>query len=75
LAGDKTIGRGQRRSAPLQVVPPPGSPGTKFLVIPVEPGIFSIVPDKCRSGRENGEANQALAGQFPWRAKREFIRA
>jgi hypothetical protein len=26
-------------------------------------------------GRENGEANQTLAGQFPLPAKREFIRA
>jgi hypothetical protein len=41
----------------------------------VEPGIFSFVPEKCRIVTENGEANQALAGQFPSPAKREFIRA
>jgi hypothetical protein len=34
-------------------------------VIPVVTGIFSIVPEKCRFGTENGEANQALADQFP----------
>jgi len=28
-------------------------------------GNFSIVPHKCRSGRENGEANQALDAKFP----------
>jgi hypothetical protein len=37
----------------------------QFLVIPAETGIFSIVPEKCLAGTENGEANQALAGQFP----------
>jgi hypothetical protein len=47
----------------------------KFPVIPVEPGIFSFSLDNRRFGRENGEANQALAGQFPLPAKREFIRA
>jgi hypothetical protein len=47
----------------------------KFPVTPVEPGIFSFVPEKCRIVTENGEANQALAGQFPSPAKREFIRA
>jgi len=34
----------------------------KFPVIPVEPGIFSIAPHKCRFGTENSEANQVLAG-------------
>jgi hypothetical protein len=37
----------------------------KFPVIPVEPGILSFSPDNRRFGRENSEANQALAGQFP----------
>jgi hypothetical protein len=37
----------------------------KFPVIPVEPGTFSILPDNRRFRREKGEANQALAGQFP----------
>jgi len=41
----------------------------------VEPGIFSIVPEKCRFGTEKGEANQSFAGQFPLPAKREFIQA
>jgi hypothetical protein len=45
----------------------------KFAVIPVEPGIFSIVPEKCRLGTENSETNQALAGQFPLQTKREFF--
>jgi hypothetical protein len=40
----------------------------------VKPGIFSIVPEKCRFDPENGELNQALDGQFPLPAKREFIR-
>jgi len=65
LAGDETIGCGQRKSAPLQVAPPPVSPGAKFPVVPVDPGIFSIVLHKCRFGTENNEANQALADQFP----------
>jgi len=47
----------------------------EFSVIPVAPGIFSIVPEKCGVGTENNGANQALAGQFPLPAKREFIRA
>jgi len=47
----------------------------KFPAIPVEAGIFSIVPEKCLVGTENGKANQALAGQFPSSAKREFILA
>jgi hypothetical protein len=37
----------------------------KYPVFPVEPGIFSIVPEKCRFGGENNAPNQALAGQFP----------
>jgi hypothetical protein len=37
----------------------------EFSVIPVEPGIFSIVLEKCRVGTENGEPNQAFASQFP----------
>src|SRR5262249_27332766 len=46
----------------------------KFPVIPVQSGIFPIVLAKCRSGTENGEANQSFAGQFSLPAKREFIR-
>jgi hypothetical protein len=36
--------------------------GGEFPVVPVEPGIFSIVPHKCLFCCENSEANQALAG-------------
>jgi len=43
----------------------PAGTAPDFPVIPVEPGIFSIVPDKCRFGSENVEVNQALASQFP----------
>ncbi len=48
--------------------------GAKFPVIPVEPGIFSVVSEKSGFGIENSDANQSLAGQFPLPAKREFIR-
>jgi hypothetical protein len=41
----------------------------------VEPGIFSIVPEKRRFDTENSETNQVLAGQFPLQNKREFFRA
>jgi hypothetical protein len=44
----------------------------EFPVIPVEAGIFAFSPDKFRYGTANAEANQAVAGQFPWRPKREF---
>jgi hypothetical protein len=37
----------------------------KIPVIPVEPGISSIYPAQPAFGRENGGANQALAGKFP----------
>jgi hypothetical protein len=40
----------------------------------VKPGIFSIVPEKCRFGTEYGEANPALGGQLTLQIKREFIR-
>jgi hypothetical protein len=33
-----------------------------------------IVPEKCRFGTENNEANQALAGQFPLQTKPECFR-
>jgi hypothetical protein len=49
--------------------------GAKFPDIPVEPGIFSNLPEKCRVDTQNNKANQALASQFPPAAKREFIRA
>jgi hypothetical protein len=32
----------------------------------VEPGISSILPSKPPFGRENGQAVQGLAGEFPW---------
>jgi hypothetical protein len=47
---------------------------TGYPVIPVQPGIFSIVPKKYRFGTGKSEANQVFADQFPWPAKREFIR-
>jgi hypothetical protein len=49
--------------------------GDKFPVFPVEPGIPSIFSTNLPSGRENGEANQALASQFPSGAGREFAPA
>jgi hypothetical protein len=39
--------------------------GRNSRLFPWKPGIFSIVLEKCRLGTENGEANQALAVQFP----------
>jgi hypothetical protein len=39
----------------------------------VEPGIFSILPEKHRFATENTQFNQALRDQFPLPAKREFI--
>jgi hypothetical protein len=37
----------------------------KFPVFPVETGILSIFPDLRCFDHENGQPNQALAGQFP----------
>jgi hypothetical protein len=37
----------------------------KIPVIPVEPGIFSILPRKLPFGCKKSEAAQALAGEFP----------
>jgi hypothetical protein len=37
----------------------------QFPVFPVEPGISSIFPLPLPFGRENIEANQTFAGQFP----------
>jgi hypothetical protein len=42
------------------------SPGSEIPVIPLEPGIFSILPGKSRFGTENGEPNQAVASEFSW---------
>jgi hypothetical protein len=39
--------------------------GGKFPVFPVKPGISSILPTQPPFGREDGEANQALASEFP----------
>ncbi len=39
--------------------------GAKFPVFPAETGILSIFRVQPPFGRENGEANQALAGGFP----------
>jgi len=47
----------------------------RFLVIPVEPGIFSILRQKCRFSTANQKRNQSLTGQFPLPAKREFFAA
>jgi len=49
------------------------SPGAEFPVIPVEPGIFSFLPEKYRFGTKGSEPYQALADQFPSPAKRGFI--
>jgi hypothetical protein len=43
-------------------------------VIPVDPGIFSIVLPKCSLVYKNSEATQCLT-KFPLPGKREFIRA
>jgi len=59
------IGCRQRGAAPFKVAPPPVSPAAKFPVIPVEQGIFAIVPENCHYGTKKWKANQALAGQFP----------
>jgi len=37
----------------------------KFPVFPVEPGISSIFGRQPPFGGEDGEVNQALAGEFP----------
>jgi hypothetical protein len=39
-------------------------PAVNYPVIPVEPGIFSIVLDKRCLGIENGDPNQAIGCQF-----------
>jgi hypothetical protein len=48
----------------LAAIPAIGKP-RQFPVIPVEPGIFSILSEKYRFGTENSEPNQSLAGKFP----------
>jgi len=48
-------------------------PGAEFPVIPVKPGIFAIVCEKCRFGTDKSEVNQTLADQFPSSANREFM--
>jgi hypothetical protein len=55
------IGCGQSTSVPLQAA---RLPAANYPVIPVEPGIFSIVLVKRCIGIENGEGNQASGGQF-----------
>jgi hypothetical protein len=52
---------------------PFGRGETEFPVIPVETGIFSIAPRKCRFGTKKAKADRALAKQFPSPAKRELI--
>jgi hypothetical protein len=39
--------------------------GAKFPVFPVKPGILSIFFAQLQFGREDSEANQALANEFP----------
>jgi hypothetical protein len=49
--------------------------GAKFPVFPDEPGISSIFPAQPLFGRKDAEANQALDGEFPSGANREFAPA
>jgi hypothetical protein len=48
----------------LAAIPAIGKP-RQFRVIPVEPGIFSILPGKYGFVAENSEPDQSLTGQFP----------
>jgi hypothetical protein len=48
----------------LAAIPTIGKP-RQFPAIPVQPGTFSILPEKCRFGTENNAPDQTLAGKFP----------
>jgi hypothetical protein len=52
---------------------PAVSRSAKFPLIPVEPGIFSIILKKCGSGTKKDDAAQCLESKFPYPGKREFI--